>query len=102
MFRFLADENFSGDIVRGLFLRQPTLDIVRVQDIAIAGMHDPAILTWAAENDRIVLTHDRATMPKFAYERVVAGSKMPGVFALSDRFPAGLAVQEIPPHRRMH
>jgi hypothetical protein len=28
----LADENFNGDIVRGLLRRNPTLDIVRVQD----------------------------------------------------------------------
>jgi len=33
VFRLLADENFNGDIVRGLLLRQPDLDIVRVQDV---------------------------------------------------------------------
>jgi hypothetical protein len=30
MLRLLADENFNGDILRGLLLRQPDLDIVRV------------------------------------------------------------------------
>ena len=34
MLRLLADENFNGDIVRGLLLRQPDLDIVRVQRTA--------------------------------------------------------------------
>jgi hypothetical protein len=33
MLQFLADENFNGDIVRGLLLRQPDLDLVRVQDV---------------------------------------------------------------------
>ena len=30
MLRLAADENFNGDIVRGLLRRQPTLDVVRV------------------------------------------------------------------------
>jgi hypothetical protein len=95
MLRLLADENFNGDIVRGLLLRQPDLDIVRVQDVGLAGTADPDILTWAAENNRIVLTHDRATMADYAYERVAAGEQMAGVFILNDRFPVGKALEEI-------
>ena len=33
MVRFLTDEDFNGRIVRGLFLRQSDLDLVRVQEI---------------------------------------------------------------------
>ena len=43
-----------GDIVRGLLLRQSDLDIVRVQDVGLAGADDRDVLAWAAENDRIV------------------------------------------------
>lgn len=95
MLRLLADENFNGDIVRALLLRQPDLDIVRVQDASLAGVGDPEILAWAAANDRIILTHDRATLPDCAYERLAAGEKMPGVFVLNDRFPIGEATREI-------
>jgi hypothetical protein len=95
MLRLLADENFNGDIVRGLLLRQPDFDIVRVQDVGLAGANDPDILAWAAENQRIVLTHDRATMSDYAYERVAAGEAMAGVFVLNDRFPVGRAIEEI-------
>ena len=38
MLRLLADENFHGDIVRGLLLRQPDLDLVRVQDVGLTGV----------------------------------------------------------------
>ena len=41
MLRLLADENFNGDIVRALLLQQPDLDIVRVQDVGLAGVSDP-------------------------------------------------------------
>jgi predicted nuclease of predicted toxin-antitoxin system len=95
MLRLLADENFNGDVVRGLRLRQPSLDIVRVQDTGLAGADDPAILAWAAANSRIVLTHDRATMSDFAFQRVAAGEPMAGVFILNDRFPVGQAIEEI-------
>jgi Domain of unknown function (DUF5615) len=95
MLRLLADENFNGDIVRGLVLRQPDLDLIRVQDLGLAGVDDPDILAWAAENNRIVLTHDRASLPDYAFQRVVGRQVMAGVFILNDRFPVGQAIDEI-------
>jgi predicted nuclease of predicted toxin-antitoxin system len=95
MLRLVSDENFNGDIVRGLFLRRPELDLARVQDVGLEEADDPDILAWAAENNRIVLTHDRATMPDFAYARVVTGQTMPGVFVLNDRLPVRQAVDEL-------
>jgi predicted nuclease of predicted toxin-antitoxin system len=95
MLRLLADENFNGDIVRGLLLRQTDLDIVIVPDLGLAGTDDPDLLAWAAENDRIIVRHDRATMPDYAHERVASGEKMPGVFILNDRFPVGQAIREL-------
>ncbi len=95
MLRLLADENFNGDILRGLLLRQPDLDLVRVQDVGLAGADDPDILAWAAANNRIVLTHDRATMSDHAYARAAAADTMAGVFILNDRLPIGRAIEEI-------
>jgi len=95
MLRLLADENFNGDIVRGLLLRRWYMDLVRVQDVGLAEADDGGILAWAAENGRILLTHDRATLPVHAYDRVVAGERMPGVFVVHNRFPVRHAIQEI-------
>jgi len=55
----LADQNRSGDIVRGLFHAWPELDLVRAQEVGLADADDPAILEWAATHARIVVTHDR-------------------------------------------
>jgi hypothetical protein len=95
MLRLLADENFNGEIVRGLLLRRPDIEIVRVQDVGLGGADDPDVLAWAAVNNRILLTHDRATMADHAFQRTVAGAAMAGVFILSDRFPVGSAIEEI-------
>lgn len=95
MLRLLADENFNGDVIRGLRSRAPQLDLVRVQDVGLAGADDPAVLLWAAEQDRIVLTHDRATMSTHAYQRIAAGESMPGVFVVGLRLPAKLVIDQI-------
>lgn len=44
MLRLLADENFNGDIVRGLRLREASTDVVRVQDVGLRGAEDPDLL----------------------------------------------------------
>ncbi|WGV27960.1 DUF5615 family PIN-like protein [Halotia branconii] len=90
MLSLLSDENFNGDIVRGLFLRQPNLDLLRVQDIGLREVDDSAILAWAAINERILLTHDRATMPDFAYERLVKGESV-----VNDRMSIRQAIDEL-------
>ncbi len=36
MLRLVSDENFNGDIVRGLMFRLPDLNLVRVQDVGRA------------------------------------------------------------------
>ncbi|MBC7824169.1 MAG: DUF5615 family PIN-like protein [Candidatus Parcubacteria bacterium] len=95
MLRFLADENFNNQIVRGIFRRNSNVDIVRVQDVDLSEADDPTVLEWAAEQRRVVLTHDVATMTDFAYKRVKAGLSMPGLFEVSRRVPVGLAIEEI-------
>jgi hypothetical protein len=44
MLRFLADENFNHNIIRGLLRRNSELDLVRVQDVGLSSSDDPAIL----------------------------------------------------------
>jgi len=89
--RFLADENLKGAITRGLLRREPDLDLVRVQDVGLSGADDPDVLAWAGRSGRIVLTHDLATIPDFAQDRVAAGQAMPGVFVV----PRRLAVRQV-------
>jgi hypothetical protein len=95
MLRFLADENFNNNIVRGLLRRQLELDIIRIQDVGLSGADDPTVLQWAAQEGRVLLTHDVATITQYAYERVEAGLSMPGVFEVSLDVPIGSAIEDI-------
>ena len=94
MLRLLADENLIGGVIRGLLRRNPNLDIVRVQDVGLAGADDPDVLAWAAETGRVLVTNDLRTMPRYAYERVVAGESMPGVFAVPQSVSIAQAIED--------
>ena len=95
MLRLLADENFNHDLVRGVLRRVPALDLVRVQDVGLREIDDPAILDWAARERRVVLTHDANTMPAFAYERISRGAAMPGLFVVTQQVATTMVIEDL-------
>lgn len=95
MLLLAADENFNNDIVRGVRRRNPTVDLLRVQDVGLTGADDPTVLEWAAQSGRVLLTHDAATMSPYAYERVDNGKPMPRVFEVGRHVPIKLVIEEI-------
>ncbi len=95
MLKLAADENFNNDIIRGLLRRKPDLDIVRIQDVGLSGADDPSVLEWAAQEERILLTHDVNTITRYVYKRVDADQAMPGVFEVSRRVSIGIAIEDI-------
>jgi predicted nuclease of predicted toxin-antitoxin system len=70
MFHLMSDADFNHDVARALKRERPDLDLVGVADVGLLHADDPSILAWASGNGRIVITHDRNTMSRFAYERV--------------------------------
>jgi hypothetical protein len=95
MLLLVADENFNNTIVRGLLRVKADLDIVRVQDVGLSSADDPTVLEWAAQNDRVLLTHDASTITKYAYDRINAGKYMPGVIEINRKVPVGVAIDDI-------
>lgn len=95
MIRLCADENFNRKIVEGVLQRRPDLNIVQLRETALLGAEDPLILEWAAQQGRILLTHDIQTMVGFAYARIAQGLPMSGVFAVSSTAPIGLVIEHL-------
>lgn len=95
MLLLVADENFNNDILRGLLRRNPSLDIVRIQDVGLTHAPDPDVLEWAAHENRVLLTHDLNTVTKFAYGRVIEGKRMPGVIEVNRSVPMSVAIDDI-------
>jgi len=94
LLRLAADENFNHAIVRGVIRRNP-VDIVTIQESGLSGAHDEDVLEWAADEGRVLLTHDVSTMTKYAYERVGSDLPMPGLFEVSQAIAVGAAIEDI-------
>lgn len=95
MLRFLADEDFNFKIVTAVRTHAPDVDIVSVQEVNLSGQSDPQILDWAAQEGRILLTHDNRTMPEFAWERMENQLYMPGLFVVKKNMAIRQALEEI-------
>lgn len=90
-----ADENFDNAVLRGLQRRVPNLDVVRIQDTQLYGADDPDVLEWITQQARILLTHDRRTMPRHYYDRVASGLKTPGMLLVDDEAQIGKVIDDL-------
>ncbi len=90
-----TDENFNNDIVRGVLRRETDANRVRIQDAGLSGADDAVVLEWAAQQRRVLFTHDASTMIHHAYERVRTGKSMPGVFEANREVLIAQAIEDI-------
>ena len=95
MLRFVADEDFSRAIVRGVLRARSDIDIVRMQDVGLRTQEDAVVLEWAATAGRVLLTHDGQTMPAHAYERIRNMLPMPGVFVVPQDEVIGRIIEDL-------
>ena len=63
------DENFNNDVLRGLLRRNLRLNGVRIQDAGLRTLDDETVLEWAAQQGRVLITHDVSTMTTHARVR---------------------------------
>ena len=78
MLRLLIDQDLDHVILRGLLLRVPNVDIITAHQAGLSDASDPDLLAWAAEQKRIVVTHDRRTMPSHAAAGMARGGSVVG------------------------
>ena len=94
MLRFLIDHDFNDRILRGVRSRVE-VDAVLARSVGLAHKPDPELLSWAAAEDRILVSHDLQTMPRFAITRVRGGESMPGLILVPQALPIGKAIEEL-------
>lgn len=95
MIRFVADENFDRVVVLGVRQADPLVDVIIAQDTPGSGTPDPELLAWAAAEGRVVLSHDRQTLPGFAFARVDRGEPMPGVIVVRPETARAVVIQDV-------
>jgi hypothetical protein len=61
----------------------------------LSGYFDRHFLQWAADQGRILVTHDISTLAKHAFDWTAAGQPMPGVFEVRSVAPVGQAIEDL-------
>ena len=95
MIRFLADADFNHAIVKGCRRHEPALDFMSANEASLEGVPDPEVLALAATQNRILVTHDRQTMPHHFGEFLMRRGSSPGVFLVSQYAPIGEVIEEL-------
>lgn len=95
MLRLLIDQDLDHDILRGLIRRIPQLDIVTAFEIGMKEATDPQLLTRAAQEGRIIVTHDRKTMPKHAISLMRAGKDFTGLIVVPCTLSLRQAIEDL-------
>ena len=76
--RFQADADLIYAIIAGSLRRAALLDFRRAEAVPLEGLDDPIVLAKAAENGRVLVSHDVTTMAwhfrEFAGNRQAPGS----------------------------
>lgn len=95
MIRYLADADFNHAIVKGCKRQEPTLDFLSANEAKLESLPDLEVLAFAAKENRILITHDRQTMPRHFGEFLMSGMPSPGVFLVSQHAPIGDVIEDL-------
>ena len=77
--RFQADNDLKRIIVDATLRREPRIDFQSAHAARLDGLDDEAVLRLAASQSRILVSHDKRTMPAALASFVAAGGISPGV-----------------------
>jgi predicted nuclease of predicted toxin-antitoxin system len=92
--RFLADVNLDERIVDGVLRWEPAVDFVTAPAAKLRSLDDVRVLGIAANEERILVTHDRKTMP-YAFSEFIANHSSPGVIIVPKDLPLRTAIDEL-------
>jgi len=92
--RFQADADLNQIIVRALLRHEPAIDFRTAVAAHFSGLDDDKILALAAKENRILVTHDRKTIPYYFAEFITA-QKSPGVIIVPQKLPIAQVVEDL-------
>jgi hypothetical protein len=98
MLQLPSDADVHGAIIDGLRLRLKTIkeaNFVRVQDVMPPDTPDPQVLEWVAQENRVLITHDRGTMIGFVKERLAAEKSVAGLIVTNRKPSIADAIADI-------
>jgi hypothetical protein len=92
--RYQADADFNEDIVTGVLRRVPEVDFQTAHEAGLSGLQDPQVLALAADEERILITHDRKTMPRH-FGEFIHSRTSPGLFVIPQHAELLTIIEEL-------
>jgi hypothetical protein len=90
--RLLADADLNGAIVSGVIRRSAYLDFKRAEEVPLEGLLDDVVLAIAAEEGRVLVSHDVTTMP-YHFREFTRYRSSPGVILVAQELRIGKAIE---------
>ena len=81
-------------IVTGILKREPSLDFQTAQTAGALGLKDREVLAASARDNRILVSHDRETMPAH-FADFTTESTSPGLIIVSQNIEMRAAIEQI-------
>ena len=92
--RYQADTDLNEDILAGVQRRAPEIDFQTASEAELENLSDLEVLALAALEGRILVTHDRRTMPTH-FGKFVENNKSPGLIVISQKTDILSAIEEL-------
>jgi hypothetical protein len=92
--RFQADADLNQIIVRATLRLEPAIDFQTAHEAGLAGLDDPDVLKKVAQEGRILVSHDRKTMPDH-FGQFIVTEESPGTLIVSQKMPGAQAAEEL-------
>ena len=90
--RFQADADLNQIILLATVRREPAIDFQTAITAGLPGINDPEVLAMAAREGRVLVTHDRKTMPRHFAEFITRATS-PGLLVIPQSLSAAAAVE---------
>lgn len=92
--KFLADVNLSAAIVEAVLRLEASIDFQTHKIAALDSKTDPEVLRIAAESGRLLVTHDRNTMPAH-FRRFIRQQNSPGIIVIPQRMRVKFVAEDL-------
>lgn len=92
--RFQADNDFNRIILHAFLRREPALDVQTAIAAGLTGRPDPDVLAIAAGEGRVLLTHDKRTIPQH-FADFISTQSSPGVFIVVQKANLNAIVEDL-------
>lgn len=92
--RFQADADLNHVIVAAVLRHLPEAEFRSAADAGLAGLHDPEVLALAARDGRVLVTHDKNTMPTH-FGEFITKTESPGLIVVRQSLPVGRVLDDL-------